>query len=949
MYRIPNQSLASNDAFEIVGILPDYMGDTIIAFDEITTKTGSDFDIDKAYYILPNLEVNEEGVITLPLAPNEMTDEQAYQTKLKKDWLNLPRAKEVILQIENRESVLKEKKYYIRELKKFKDELEVLLEDKNILISELNENNTTLNELDNQIKQIIKSNIKSTNAEIAKAFENIKNYNEALTELRQDILNEAIEILLDEGVVPSFKEFKEYDFYSKATKDVLENKRLEYLNSFLSDPRHIARIVNPIDSDVLKDMINDLHGEEEASSLNNLNFWKGTTQLKNKLMFDMAKSMVGIIANAVSDHNLSIHETLSYFNVFFGKGVASKAGNLVSAIINEDDVEVSSILNDFMNAIVDAAKDPFIVRGNINLFTANTVFMMLRSGISLDYVMAFIGQPVLKELTKLKATREGRVADALYENGIFIKPEDELRNKLIDSLSESDLEQYYKIKSSVRLDSFNTESLKKAIKNHRILGKGNNLSQLLILELFVNLISVSKLTNKSLKASKQDVDGPGKTFIESYLKEQEIKNLISSEAITNFNVKLGLNLTEDNELVEMDNRKMIGAYYTNSTKVVNGFSSQVSLSSSQSFKDLLEIIRSSQIGNVYENQDIVEFFQKEFLSLAFNYSESALSIEQDKIMKLFKGENSLAKRLIKFTSENKDFTLNNPLLKSLGTKLKNINNPVDLITFNKNNSYSEKELKKAWEELDNHSKEGNSISKDLLFYSFYSNSFNNGLYTFHEFMPDYFVDMFDISKTIINSTNLLNNVGFTELNNVLEQIVRNNIDSKFIRRIPSNSKNARFIKSINNIPTELAFEIFNEDFINTFKIGNNENIITNSRSEVFPTYVTRKAKGDKNKLILYKFAGISKNNLPVYTTISNLGVSGTGFNIKEYGTSIKKVSSFEVENTNPSVIGLKYSFNDKIKSLKESLKKHDNFMPVNESVTRRKISEQELDDLNNNC
>jgi hypothetical protein len=41
-YRIPNQGLASNDALQIVGILPESAGDTIVAYTGITTKTGSD-------------------------------------------------------------------------------------------------------------------------------------------------------------------------------------------------------------------------------------------------------------------------------------------------------------------------------------------------------------------------------------------------------------------------------------------------------------------------------------------------------------------------------------------------------------------------------------------------------------------------------------------------------------------------------------------------------------------------------------------------------------------------------------------------------------------------------------------------------------------------------------------------------------------------------------------
>ena len=49
-YRIPNQGLSSNDAFQIVGILPEEMGDTIVAYTGITTKTGSD-----KYYCLTSV------------------------------------------------------------------------------------------------------------------------------------------------------------------------------------------------------------------------------------------------------------------------------------------------------------------------------------------------------------------------------------------------------------------------------------------------------------------------------------------------------------------------------------------------------------------------------------------------------------------------------------------------------------------------------------------------------------------------------------------------------------------------------------------------------------------------------------------------------------------------------------------------------------------------------
>lgn len=59
-YRIPTQSLASIDTLQIVGILPPEVGDTVVVYEDITAKTGSDFDIDKLFMLLPHVEYNKK-------------------------------------------------------------------------------------------------------------------------------------------------------------------------------------------------------------------------------------------------------------------------------------------------------------------------------------------------------------------------------------------------------------------------------------------------------------------------------------------------------------------------------------------------------------------------------------------------------------------------------------------------------------------------------------------------------------------------------------------------------------------------------------------------------------------------------------------------------------------------------------------------------------------------
>lgn len=48
-YRIPTQGLSSMFSFQVAGIMPTTIGDTIIVPEEFTAMTGSDFDVDKLY------------------------------------------------------------------------------------------------------------------------------------------------------------------------------------------------------------------------------------------------------------------------------------------------------------------------------------------------------------------------------------------------------------------------------------------------------------------------------------------------------------------------------------------------------------------------------------------------------------------------------------------------------------------------------------------------------------------------------------------------------------------------------------------------------------------------------------------------------------------------------------------------------------------------------------
>ncbi len=82
--RIPNQGHSSQIVLQVVGFLPNVLGDLVLVPGEITKQMGSDFDVDKLYTYMYNNVVNAEGrLVKVPSAISENGD---IDTKSLMDW-----------------------------------------------------------------------------------------------------------------------------------------------------------------------------------------------------------------------------------------------------------------------------------------------------------------------------------------------------------------------------------------------------------------------------------------------------------------------------------------------------------------------------------------------------------------------------------------------------------------------------------------------------------------------------------------------------------------------------------------------------------------------------------------------------------------------------------------------------------------------------------------------
>lgn len=92
-FRIPTQAMSQIEAFRVAGFLAAEYGDTVVVPSEITTKAGSDFDIDKLNTYLRNIYIDNKGDIKL--VPYFGIGEEAR--KQLKDWLSKDVAEDFLL------------------------------------------------------------------------------------------------------------------------------------------------------------------------------------------------------------------------------------------------------------------------------------------------------------------------------------------------------------------------------------------------------------------------------------------------------------------------------------------------------------------------------------------------------------------------------------------------------------------------------------------------------------------------------------------------------------------------------------------------------------------------------------------------------------------------------------------------------------------------------------
>lgn len=577
-YRIPNQGPSSNDAFEIVGILPPEMGDSIVSFSDITTKTGSDFDIDKSFIILPNYHFDAKA---------------------------------------------------------------------------------------NKIKYV-----------------------------EYDPLNES--------------------------KEGLENRRLELMREMLIRPEAYLSVMAPLDDPWLEDVAKDLF--PEVLTNNDLQFFNGIEQLSNKILFDNAKSLVGTIANHMSNHSLFLHENIGFNDYYLGKGIQVDKNTLLSNKVDESGNKIENTLGAFMNAIVDAAKDPYISRANINQFTAGTAFMLARAGVDREWIVSFIGQPILKDLYAETQKAESEAASERRDTkGKKLRPLDIVIKKYNPTATKDNLKEFKLEKNTNKEINIPKEDLQSYIKEGSLDNSNFTDKQLAILNQFIEWQGKSRELNDLLKLTKVDVDGAFRNLNRVNLYLKLYNNVVGGNKFTGIDNILGVNPESTN---------MIATYIQNGPKAAKEMYGSMFLETTPAFDNIVDqILKSSgylDLGMSKKNELLLDWVSNEVYAYTIADTDY-FNIGQEQLKEIFFGSKTtpdLGEEIIQYRKDNP-----NVLLDSLNIEIssKDLTDKEFLkapckITLDNNEQVKQlqNQFYKEWEKLyyDNP-----TLGKKLVQYAFYSSGF----------------------------------------------------------------------------------------------------------------------------------------------------------------------------------------------------------------------------------
>ena len=388
-FRIPTQATSSIDVFVVKGFLPSYMGTTVIVPSEITTKSGSDFDIDKLNMYLKSIYIDAKGDIQLVSYKGSEEATKEFYSKVYDDTI-----KKNIESITNSDEFRKNLLDFFENTKPVSQSVAIRQQDF------YNNNEAVINEIISQ----------ADNEEISPAEYILKQIeNQAQKKAK------ATEKLLDSVLKEKFVN----DMYKKS----LENELYDSMEKLLTLPENFLRLISPVTDGGLSEVADEMDklvGYDESKIKNRLLSRTYMTTLRHQYL--IAKKWVGIAATNITGNSNAqkskviidldrVYNRLNYQDqqVLYNDkillphntvDVNGKSYTTISKIkVTDSDKYISDRLSGYATSFVDVANNPFIMKIVKSNLIVSTFMFLERIGAG-EHTIFFLNQPIIAEYLK---------------------------------------------------------------------------------------------------------------------------------------------------------------------------------------------------------------------------------------------------------------------------------------------------------------------------------------------------------------------------------------------------------------------------------------------------------------------------------------------------------------------------------------------------------------------
>lgn len=743
-----------------------------------------------------------------------------------------------------------------------------------------------------------------------------KNGNRIKFETKEDYTNRLREVGLDDETIVR----KVYERYNGKTdfeansKEANENMLLDMYISVISNPLNFAEARQPLDTvtDYLKDTIlkevDTITGQGKRTSKSQLYYATPAFQSRTKAELNGGKFGIGPFALANAHQVLTQLVKLRFKpnKILRDYGIS----NLYGIQSNDrNKINILDWLSALINAHVDVAKDPYIIRLNVRKLTFSMTNFLIRSGKG-ESTFYFLPQQILKDFAIEYDKYSG-----FYNVDTQNKNPESLAYRTIwntyfekaKSLSKGKYDQFLDflndkgVGAKQRAKMFDVNYLKKQLKKEETFDWYYN--QLLIMKTYQELNpfsrSLSELTTLSQIDTKRFGNNFGlqSAFLDKW-KQFMVEQQVFEDPIKVFsNTFLGKKMQDalifpriafQNTMIrltpEFENLRTLIEFYT------KGYA----------------ISDDTYINNITRSMEATYkagFFNKYL-------AENGI-----KLSSLLGGPNSISKRLDKIKSDvrsgkypdllSSDGSFENVLINNIFNRPKEdtteLNGP-DFIAYKPNKSGDnnlENEIIRAWEELwDSDYQEIRDFAKDLALYAFYTSGDAFGKNNIFRYVPnsireeigyfDYIRDLernpddavkdikvFQVIKDLWWNDHVVPTIDYYVLDSSRETIEE---EGRPIYRALPHEDSGFTVVNKRGAEVQIPGIIYDKKSQSIISFNQNG-------QPIFPPF--KKVKLDRNNdprtTFLYEYIGINEDDAPVYRLINKKGMSYRGNILIENG------------------------------------------------------------------